>query len=53
VPALAYVAYRSIFFGRHENVSAASRLGVERTPALVPAFARLFAKVQARWASGL
>jgi len=35
VPSLAYVAYRSIFLGRHENVPAAARSTARRTGALV------------------
>ncbi len=39
IPCLSYVAYRSIFFGMHENVPASARVKVERTGILVPAFA--------------
>lgn len=40
MPCLAYVAYRSIFFGKHENVPAAARSAVERRSRWIPAFAR-------------
>ncbi|HEY0845066.1 MAG TPA: hypothetical protein VGE12_06840 [Noviherbaspirillum sp.] len=40
IPCLTYVAYRSIFLGRHENVPAASRVIAARPALLVPAFVR-------------
>lgn len=38
IPCFAYVAYRSIFFGKHENVPATARTEARRTGILVPAF---------------
>ena len=47
VPCLAYVAYRSIFLGRHENVPAARRSAAQvRAGLLAPVATR-----QARWVS--
>lgn len=40
VPCLAYVAYRSIFHGKHENLPASARVEQEQTGALVPSFVR-------------
>jgi hypothetical protein len=40
VPCFVYVAYRSVFFGKHENVPAAARSAVKRTGMLIPAFRR-------------
>lgn len=40
IPCLAYVAYRSIFLGKHENVPASARVVIERSATLVPRFAR-------------
>jgi len=37
VPCLAYVAFRSIFLGRHENVPAAMRSTAAAPGTLVPA----------------
>ena len=46
IPCLAYVAYRSIFLGRHENVPAALRSAQARGGLLAPVAVR-----QARWVS--
>jgi hypothetical protein len=35
IPSLSYVAYRSIFFGKHQNVAQAKRVTVAK-PALAP-----------------
>lgn len=40
IPCLAYVAYRSIFLGRHQNVPASAQARAEQTGALVPAYVR-------------
>lgn len=40
IPCLAYVAYKSIFLGKHENVTASARVPAERTGRLAPAVAR-------------
>lgn len=38
IPSFAYVAYRSIFFGKHENVPATARSAAKRMGILIPAF---------------
>lgn len=38
IPSFAYVAYRSIFFGKHENVPATARSAAKRMGTLIPAF---------------
>jgi hypothetical protein len=40
MPCLTYVAYRSIFLGRHENVAAAKRAAVEQHREFAPAWQR-------------